>query len=123
MSIYADSNRNVILYKGDTGNLIFSGLPKDKAYTCYFSINNDENGAILLEKEATEFNQQSGSARVTIDETTSNSLPVGEWSYSLKMCYGTTENTVFPTINVTGGIIIQQTPPTFTVLDKRVEGF
>lgn len=122
MSIFVSNNGDITLYNGDTGNIIFSGLPKDKAYTCYFSVNNDETGAILLEKTATEFNQNSGSARVTIDKNTSNNLPVGEWSYSFKMCYGGTENTMLPAIKLINGVVQPQTPSGFTVLDKRVEG-
>lgn len=122
MSIFVSNNGDITLYNGDTGNIIFSGLPKDRNYTCYFSVNNDETGAILKEKIAADFNILSGSARVTIDETFSNSLPIGEWSYSFKMCYDNSENTFIPTIQVINGKVVRKNPPAFIVLDRRAEG-
>ena len=123
MSIFKDDNLNITMYQGDTGNLIFTGLPKGNTYYGYFSINNDETGAIIAEKQADEYNYTSGSAKVIIDENFSNSLPVGEWTYSFKVCtLGGTENTVIPILKVVNGKVEKKNPPAFIVLDKRAEG-
>lgn len=123
MSIFKDDNLNITMYQGDTGTLIFTGLPKGNTYSGYFSINNDETGAILNEKQADEYNYSAGSAKVIINEDFSNALPIGEWTYSFKVCTsGGTENTVIPIIKEENGKIIKKNPPAFVVLDKRAEG-
>lgn len=122
MAIKVDSENNCTMYRGDTDNLVFSGLPTDKLYSVYFAINNEETGKILKEIIANEFNIISGSASFSFDEDFSNSLPVGEWTYSLKLCYGTSENTVIPALREINGAVVKDPSPMFTVLDMRVEG-
>lgn len=124
MAIYVDKDLNIELYKGDTDSLVFRNLPHDKIYSVYFSIFNEDNGKILYEMPANEFNQTSGSATFCFTQSITNDLKVGEHTWALKMCCAAenVENTVVPKLEVVNGEIVQQPSPMFTVLDKRVEG-
>ncbi len=124
MAIYSSTNtKEILLRKGDTGNIYFEGLPKDKAYSVYMSIYNPENNKIINEFQATTYTQASGEAYFGVNEETSNSFPVGEWEYFLKICANGSEDTILPRIytNEDGEIIVENAPK-FTVLEKGVEG-
>ena len=121
MSIFA-TGQDIYLRQGDTGNITYSGLPTDKAYTVYQSIYDPENNSIIKEIEATNFDQTTGVALFTYDETLSNSLRVGEWEYGLKICSGGSEDTVLPQTTIQDGEIINNPAPKFTVDYKYVEG-
>ena len=121
MAIYKNST-GLWLYKGDTGNITFSGLPTDKAYTCYFSVYDEDNERIVKEITATSFNQVEGVATFTINEDTSNSLPVGDYTYALKICASGEEDTVIPETTLEDEEYVQQPAPSITVLPKRIEG-
>lgn len=123
MAIYSNG-KNLWMYKGDTGNIIFSGLPKDKVYTVYFSIFDEEGEKIIKEIVATTFVQETGVATFVIDEATSNSLKVGEFTYALKLCVEAdgSEDTVIPETKLENGVYSQEAAPSFIVYQKRVEG-
>jgi len=123
MSIFVSSTqKEILLRKGDTGNIYFTSIPKDKAYNVYLSIYDPDNDKILKEIQATEFVQAVGQAYFGIDENFSNSLPVGEWVYYLKICADGSEDTIIPRIYTEDGEIIVESAPKFTVLNKGVEG-
>ena len=46
MSIKIDNNGTIILYQGDSGNIVVSGLDDSKNYTVYFAIL-DEKGNLV----------------------------------------------------------------------------
>ena len=121
MSLVIDNTMAITMYKGDTGNILFEGLPTDREYTGWFAVNDDDTGRVLFEKQST-YNKSEGTAIASITED--DDIPVGEWSYTFKLCYALDgiENTVLPYLDVVDGVTVQQTPPMFIVLDKRAEG-
>ena len=122
MSVFS-SGQNIYLRQGDTGNITFSGLPTDKAYAVYLSIYNPDNDRIIQEAQAASFTQATGEALFTFDEEFSNSLPVGDWTYGLKICGSGSEDTVLPRAYINdSGELIKEAAPTFTVDYKYVEG-
>lgn len=123
MAIFADEKGNIYLRQGDTGNVTFSGLPKDKNYGVYISVYNPDNENILKETQATSFVQATGVALFTFDEDFSNDLPVGDWTYGLKICAGGSEDTVLPRTYINdSNEIIKEAPLNFVVDYKYVEG-
>jgi len=121
MAIY-QNGKNLWLYQGDTGNILFSGLPMDKAYTVYMSIFDEDGEKIIKEITATSFNQATGVATFVVDEDASNSLQVGEFTYALKICSDGSEDTVIPETKLEDGVYSQEAAPSFIVYPKRVEG-
>lgn len=119
MAIFQDG-QNLWMYKGDTGNIIFSGLPTDKAYSVYMSIYDESGEKILKEIEATNFSL--GVATFVINEAISDTLKVGEFTYALKICAGGSEDTVIPETKLVNGVYEAQPAPVFEVKYKRVEG-
>ena len=121
MSIFS-SGQDLYLRQGDTGNITYKGLPKDKSYNVYLSVYNPDNNSILREKIASSFSQSTGVAIFTFDEDFSNALPVGEWEYGLKICADGSEDTILPQTSIVDGEIVQYPAPKFTVDNKVVEG-
>lgn len=123
MSVFA-TGQNIYMRKGDTGNISFNGLPTDKSYNAYLSIYDEENSRILAEISTIVNN---GSATFTLTESFSNSLPVGDWVYGLKitaMVEGLVmEDTVLPRTYIDdNGKLVNEPAPTFTVDEKYVKG-
>lgn len=118
------SGQNIYTRQGDTGNVTFSGIPKDKAYTVYLSIYNPDSETIIQEIQNTSFTQSTGVALFMIDEETSNAIPVGDWTYGLKICANDgSEDTILPRSYVNEeGQLIHESAPQFTVDYKYVEG-
>lgn len=122
MSVFS-TGQNIYLRQGDTGNITFSGLPTDEDYSVYLSVYNPDNDRILQEKLAAEFDRVEGVALFTFDEDFSNSLPVGDWTYGLKICADGSEDTVLPRAYIDdSGELIKEPAPQFTVDYKYVEG-
>lgn len=121
MTVYVTDD-NIYLRQGDTGQLTFSGFPTDKAYSIYLSIYNPDTETIIAETQAALFDQTTGVATVVFNETFSNSLPVGDWTYGLKMCADGTEDTLIPRTDVVDGKLVRYNAPRFTVGEKYVEG-
>lgn len=120
MAIFANG-KNLWMYKGDTGQVAFSGLPTDKLYNVYMSIY-DENTNTIKDEIQGVFNQSDGVVLVTMDKTTSDKLVVGEFTYALKGCYDGSEDTWIPETKLVNNEYVQEAAPTFTVLYKHVEG-
>ena len=117
------SGQNIYLRQGDTGNITFSGIPTDKNYQVYLSVYNPDTNGIIEEILATSFTQAQGIVLFAIGEEVSNSLPVGDWTYGLKICAGGSEDTVLPRSYVDdAGELIHEPAPQFTVDYKVVEG-
>ena len=118
------SGQNIYLRQGDTGNITFNGIPKDKAYTVYLSVYNPDTETIISEIEHTTFVQAQGQVLFKIDENTSNALPVGDWVYGLKICAPDgSEDTILPRAYVDdAGELIKESAPQFTVDYKYIEG-
>ena len=121
MSMFAAEN-DIYIRQGDTGNITFTGLPKDHAYSVYMSIYNPDENVIIKELQAASFTQSTGIAVFTLDEDFSNSLPVGDWTWGLKICFNGTEDTVVPKTSIVNGKIVQGKYPAFTVDYKVTEG-
>ncbi|MCQ2957297.1 MAG: hypothetical protein MJ180_00170 [Candidatus Gastranaerophilales bacterium] len=122
MAIFA-TEQDIYIRQGDTGNVVFTGLPKDKSYLVYQSVYNPETNKIIKEIQATQFDQTTGEALFLYDETLSNSLRVGEWEYGLKICASDgSEDTVLPETQIVDGAIVNSPAPKFTVDYKYVEG-
>ena len=122
MTILA-TGQDIYLRQGDTGNITFSGIPKDKAYSVFLSVYNPDTQTIIKEIEDTSFTQATGVVLFAIGEDESNSLPVGEWEYGLKICANGSEDTILPRsyIDETGALI-NEAAPKFTVDYKYIEG-
>lgn len=124
MSIFGtNESKSIYMRQGDTGNIIVSGIPKDKAYKVYMSIFNPDENTIIAERLATSFTQSTGIAIFTYDENFSNSLPVGDWVWGLKICaLDGSEDTLVPRVTIVNGKIVPGNYPTFTVDYKVTEG-
>ena len=117
------SGQDLYIRQGDTGNVSFSGIPTDKAYSVYLSIYNPDTNAIITEVTASTFTQATGVALFLINEDFSNSLPVGDWVYGLKICASGSEDTVLPRSYINNdGDLIHEPAPQFVVDYKVVEG-
>lgn len=122
MTILSTGNKGLYIKQGDTGNVAFRGIPTDKNYNVFLSIYNPETNAILSEIQLV-FTQSTGVALLQINETESNALPVGDWEYGLKICYGGSEDTVLPRAYIDdGGNLVRESAPAFIVDNKYVEG-
>ena len=122
MSVYATDDTNIYLRQGDTGQVTFTGLPTDAAYGVYMSIFSPDTDTIIDELAASVFTQSTGVALFVFDETFSNSLPVGDWEYGLKICHDGTEDTLIPQTKIVDGKLVKEKAPKFTVDSKYVEG-
>lgn len=118
------AGQDIYLRQGDTGNLTFEGLPIDKIYMAYLSIYNPETNTIIKEITAYSYKNDTdtGVAYFRITATLSNSLPVGEWTYGLKICADGSEDTVLPYSYTNDGTVVNDDAPKFTVDYKYVEG-
>ena len=122
MPIFKDNQQGIYLKKGDTGNIGISGIPTDKSYSVYMSIYNEDTNTILKEILMSNYNQPEGTGSFIIDTTISDSLPVGEWVYAIKICASGSEDTIIPKTRVEDGVIVNYPAPKFTVDYKYVEG-
>lgn len=117
-----NEGKNLYIRKGDTGNIIFKNLPTDNNYSVYFSIYDPDTFKILKEVEGV-YTQASGIVVFTFGTTITDTLPVGDWEYGLKICYNGAEDTILPRAYTNeSGELIKDPAPTFTVWDKVTEG-
>lgn len=117
--------QDVYIKKGDTGNLEFDGLPTDEEYSVHLSIYDTENNKILKEIEG-NFDQGEGKAIFYFSKAISDSLPVGDWGYGLKISISGVngmEDTLIPRAYIDeNDTLITEPMPKFTVDYKFVEG-
>lgn len=123
MAVYANDT-NIFMYKGDTGQIEFTGCPVDKNYSVYFSIYDEDSEKIKKEIQGV-FNQATGKATITFTEEISNTLPVGEFTYAFKgraIVDGVVqEDTWVPETKLEGSDYVIQSAPSFIVYPTRVE--
>lgn len=126
MAVIGTEDNSLYIRQGDTGQVEFTGLPTDKVYTAYMSIYNEETNKIVAKTDGV--NVTNGSAIIYFNQSFSDSLPVGDWVWALKICatvpvLGTSEDTVIPRSYVDdSGTLISEPAPAFTVDYKMVEG-
>lgn len=126
MAVLGTEDNSLYIRQGDTGQVEFTGLPTDKVYTAYMSIYNEDTNKVIAETEGVTV--VNGAVTIYFNQSFSDSLPVGEWVYALKICatvsvLGTSEDTVIPRSYVDdSGTLISEPAPAFTVDYKMVEG-
>ena len=117
-----NEGKNLYLRQGDTGNIKYTNLPKDQNYSVYHSIYDPDTYKILGEIQGT-FTQATGEVEFTFGTSYTDTLPVGDWEYGLKICAGDTEDTILPRAYTNDqGELVREPAPTFTVWDKVTEG-
>lgn len=117
-----NEGKDLFIRQGDTGNVIYKGLPTDKNYGVYHSIYDPDTYRIIKELQGT-FTQATGTVVFAFSTEYTDDLPVGEWEYGLKICAGGTEDTILPRAYTNEqGELIREPAPKFTVWDKVVEG-
>lgn len=124
--IYTDKQKNIYLFKGDSGSLIFKNLPTDKNYTLFFAIVDEETGKIINEI----FTNTLYLSEITLDipVTFTNDLKIdsGEseriFKYGVKICCGIEEHTLIPKVDISGDIPIFNNAPDFVLKQKFAEG-
>lgn len=112
------SNDDIFIRRGDSGNIIISGLPTDKNYGVYFSIVND-NEKIIKEWTVNSYNNPQVTFSLSASDT--DDISEGDYNYGIKICSGDMEDTLIPRTKVDNGKIKHYTP-LFTVGAKFVEG-
>ena len=113
---------NLFIRQGDTGNVSYSNLPKDKDYDVYFSVYDTDTYKIIKEIEGV-FNQADGTVLFTFGTSFTDDIPVGEWGYGLKICADGTEDTILPRAYTNeAGELVRDDAPMFTVWEKVAEG-
>ena len=126
MAVIGTEDNSLYIRQGDTGQVEFTGLPTDKVYTAYMSIYNEETNKIVAETDGV--NVTNGTAIIYFNKAFSDSLPVGDWVWALKICatvpvLGTSEDTIVPRSYVDdSGTLISESAPAFTVDYKMAEG-
>lgn len=116
------NGKNIEMFQGDTGNLIFSGIPTDKTYSVYMSLYDTGNNKIKFEFQPVTSDTTTGKATFTVSSAVSDTLPVGEWTYAVKICASGSEDTIVPETKLVDGEYVTQDAPYFNVNPKRVEG-
>ncbi len=122
MAFQVDSNGNITLVQGDSGELSISGLPTDKNYTVYFAIQ-DENRKPIGDEIGLEANGQ-GTVIFVLTGNLTDKLTVkrgddtAEYYYGIKLCdeNGYLEDTLLIGNSQIGELNI------ITVYPKKVEG-
>lgn len=126
MTIYV-SGQDIYLWQGDSGNIVFDGLPVDKDYTVYFSISSIETNKQIVEEISLQ-SERRKKVTFTLDSDYTNQLkvPTNEskisYQYGLKICNGTEEETLIPEVDTTGDKPIFKKAPKVIVHQKVVEG-
>lgn len=117
-----NDGQNLFIRQGDTGNIVYKNLPTDKNYSVYHSIYDPDTYKILGEIQGV-FTQATGTVAFTFGTDYTDTLPVGEWEYGLKICAGGSEDTILPRAYTNEqGELVREPAPTFTVWDKVTEG-
>ena len=90
MSIKIDNNGTIILYQGDSGNIVVSGLDDSKNYTVYFAILDEKGNLVGNELQTTTNKSDFVVFSLTSDFTdllkVSKGKPFALYSYGIKVC-------------------------------------
>ncbi|MCM1296028.1 MAG: hypothetical protein NC311_10845 [Muribaculaceae bacterium] len=123
MFIIDEETGDIELIQGDSGDVVISGLPNDKAYIIYFAFIKEDKQLLGEEVSVPCQNQDTVTIHIPASFTDSLTVPAGEdfaeYYYGLKLCTadGLTEETLLIGENAN--------PVDFnkvTVYPKRVEG-
>lgn len=116
MSLNIDEKGNIYIYKGDSGEVVVSGLPTDKDYSVYFTVKDSKNKTVANCLEVKSNYNSTVTFIITSEFSNLLTIPrneeVGFYKYGLKTvdsdgventlflegcCYGDTNNIiVFP---------------------------
>lgn len=126
MAVYV-SGFDIHFWRGDTGNIVFEGLPVDKDYTVYFSVTDIETGKKVVDELSLQSERRN---KVTFflsaDYTNQFKVPAGEnkttYQYGLKICTGNEEHTLLPEVEVTNEKVTFKKAPKVYVYQQFVEG-
>jgi hypothetical protein len=128
VAIYV-SGKDIFLYQGDSGNITFNGLPTDKNYDVYLSINHLETNKSVTDKilPVQSERQQQVTFSLGADATNELKVPAGEskaiYQYGLKICYGLDEYTLIPEVDIQSVVPNFLKAPKVIVYPKYVEGY
>lgn len=129
MSIYVNPNDGSIkLYQGDSGTIVFNGIPTDKNWKVFFSIIDLKKNQILLKKMMESNKEEKVVFTLMADETDKLDVQKGKnytsYNYGLKICDDIgTEDTLIPKVTVNeNGNVVFRTAPVVQVYPKYVEG-
>ena len=86
MAYNVDENGNIILYQGDSIELVVNGIPTDQNYKVYFAAQNEERVPIGSEIMVESFGQSSVAIKLLGNYT--NQFTVEEDKKSQKYYYG-----------------------------------
>ena len=127
MSVYLADNGDIHLFRGDSGNITFRGLPTDKNYGVYFAVTDASTGAFVGDEISVNSNN-SDTVTMTLSSDFTDKLTIGEndtvavYRYGLKICYGSDEYTLIPRVTFSDGSPIFKNAPKIIVHRKFVEG-
>ena len=115
-----DTNGNITLIQGDSGQIVVNGLPTDKNYKVYMAIQNEKRKPIGNEIMVESENLETVTLPISASLTDLLAVPTSEDSatyyYGIKICYDTDEDTLI----IGGGDIGSLNE--ITVYPKKVEG-
>jgi len=115
-----DTNGNITLIQGDSGQIVVNGLPIDKNYSVYFAIQNEKRKPIGTEIMIQSNLEPTVSIPIPASLTDLMTVPASDDSatyyYGIKICSGTDEDTLL----IGGGDIGSLNE--ITVYPKKVEG-
>lgn len=90
MSIKIDNNGTIILYQGDSGNIVVSGLDDSKNYTVYFAILDEKGNLVGNELQTTTNKSDFVVFSLTSDFTDLLKVSKGKqyalYTYGIKVC-------------------------------------
>lgn len=124
--IYTDKLKNIYLFKGDSGSLLFKNIPTDKNYTLFFSIVDEESGKIINEISTNTLHLEEIILNIPVSFTDKLKFESGEneriYKYGVKLCNGIEEHTLVPKVDILGDTPIFKNAPDFVLKQKFVEG-
>ena len=90
MALKVDENGTIILYQGDSGDVVVSGLDTNKNYTVYFAILDEKSKLIGNELQVVSNKSDFVVFSLTSDFTDLLKVPKGKnyafYSYGIKIC-------------------------------------
>ena len=101
MSLIIDKDGTISLYQGDSGELVISGLEKDKNYTVYFAIQDANRNLVGQELQVAVANSDTVTFILTPEYTdllvVPKNKPYEMYFYGIKACEieNNIENTLF----------------------------
>lgn len=110
MSLIIDADGTILLYQGDSGEVVVSGLEKDKSYTLYFAIQDKNRNLIGEELQVSVTNSSYVTFVLTSEYTDLLTVPKNKpyeiYFYGVKACEtgSSKEDTLFIADNTYGDL-------------------